>query len=332
VTRKLQLLLFVCGAAVFAYLVARIGVAQLLGDAVRTGWLFVPIVLLYGVVCACNAGAWWLSMADERSHPPFWRIYAITVAGFSLNFMTPMVNVGGEPFKIAAVAPWLGLRRAAGSVVIYQMLHTLGMLLSFITAVVLGALLLPPYPAMLASLALAFVVLASLVWLLLTGHRHGGLERLLDLLHRVPLLDRLARRLEPKRASLAQMDEQITEFYHRRPQRFVQALALEYLSRSIFMIEYVLIAWGVGLKLGYAQAYVIGGLTSLIQNVIFVVPFEVGTKEGSLYVVFQLLGLDPALGVYTAIVSRLRDLVWIGGGLALVWFSGRRAQERAAAP
>jgi len=243
-----------------------------------------------------------------------------------------MVNVGGEPFKIAAVAPWLGLRRAAGSVVIYQILHTLGMLLSFLTAVVLGALLLPRNPAMLASLALAFVVLAGLVLLLLTGHRHGGLERLLDLLHRIPLLDRLARRLEPKRATLALMDEQITEFYHRRPRRFVQAVTLEYLSRSIFMIEYVLIAMGVGLSITFAQAYVIGGLTSLVQNVIFIVPFEVGTKEGSLYLVFQLLGLDPALGVYTAIVSRLRDLVWIGGGLGLVWLSGRGAQERAAAP
>ena len=112
----------------------------------------------------------------------------------------------------------------------------------------------------------------------------------------------------------------------------MQAVALEYLSRSIFMFEYVLIATGVGLNITFAQAYVIGGLTSLVQNVIFVVPFEVGTKEGSLYLVFQLLGLDPALGVYTAIVSRLRDLVWIGGGLALVWFSGRRAQQRAAAP
>ena len=62
-SRKLQLLLFVCGSAVFAYLVARIGVAQLLADAVRTGSLFVPIVLLYGVVCACNAGAW---RSEER--------------------------------------------------------------------------------------------------------------------------------------------------------------------------------------------------------------------------------------------------------------------------
>jgi hypothetical protein len=332
VSRKLQLLLFVCGSAVFAYLVARIGVGQLLADGARTGWLFVPIVLLYGVVCACNAGAWWLSMADEPSRPPYWRTYAITVASFSLNFMTPMVNVGGEPFKIAAVAPWLGLRRAAGSAVLYQMLHTLGMLLSFLTAVVLGAVLLPPHPAIRASLAVTFVGLAALVLLLLTGHRHGGLERLLDLVHRIPLLDRLARRLEPKRAMLAQMDEQITGFYHRQPRRFFQAVALEYLSRSIFMIEYVLIAQGVGLSITFAQAYVIGGLSSLVQNIIFFVPFEVGTKEGSLYLVFQLLGLDPALGVYTAIVSRVRDLLWIGGGLALVWFSGRRTQARAAAP
>src|SRR5439155_19163731 len=112
VSRTLQLLLFLCGSAVFAYLVARIGVEQRLADAMRTGWLFLPIVLLYGVVCACNAGAWWLSMADEPSRPPFWRAYAITVAGFSLNFMTPMINGGGEPLKIAAVAPRLGRPRA----------------------------------------------------------------------------------------------------------------------------------------------------------------------------------------------------------------------------
>ena len=331
-SRKLQLLLFALGSAVFAYLVTRIGVQQLVHDAVRTGWVFVPIFLLYGVVYLCNAWAWWLIMADEPSHPPFWRTYAILVAGFALNFMTPMVNVGGEPFKIAAIAPWLGVRRAAGSVVIYQMIHTLGMLLSFLVAVVLGAVLLPHSPAILASLGVAFLALAGLTLLLLTGHRYGGLERLLDLMHRLPLVDRLARRLEPKRATLAQMDEQITDFYHRRPRRFVQAVALEFLSRSIFMFEYMLIAFGVGVGMTFAQAYVIGGLTSLIQNVIFVVPFEVGTKEGSLYLMFRLLGLDPALGVYTAIVSRLRDLAWIGGGLALVWFSGRRTPQRVAAP
>src|SRR2546428_43112 len=103
VSRKLQLLLFLCGFGVFGYLVARIGPGTLVADAVRTGWMFVPILLLYGVVYVANGWAWWLIMADEPSRPPFWRACGITVASFSLNFLTPMVNVGGEPFKIAAV-------------------------------------------------------------------------------------------------------------------------------------------------------------------------------------------------------------------------------------
>ena len=97
------------------------------------------------------------------------------------------------------------------------------------------------------------------------------------------------------------------------------------------MAEYLLIAMSVGLDIGYARAYVIGGLAQLVQNALFVVPFEAGTKEGALYLLFQLLGLDPALGVYTAIVSRVRDLAWIGVGVGLVWLSGRRRVASAGA-
>src|SRR4029077_10253782 len=114
---------------------------------------------------------------------------------------------GGEPLKIAAVAPWRGLRRPAGSAVIYQMLHTFGLLLSFLTAVVLGMIFLPHTPVIVALLTGALLVLGALTLLLLTGHRGGMLAAALDLLHRMPLLDRLARRLEPKRATLASMDE-----------------------------------------------------------------------------------------------------------------------------
>jgi hypothetical protein len=91
------------------------------------------------------------------------------------------------------------------------------------------------------------------------------------------------------------------------------------------MGEYYLIALSIGIPMGYLQAYLIGGLASLIQNVLFVIPFELGAKEGSLYMLFRMLGFDPRLGVYTAIATRLRDLVWIAVGLLLVWSAGRRA-------
>src|SRR3989449_1652132 len=203
--------------------------------------MFVPSLSLYGIVYLCNARAWWLMMADEPTRPPFWRTYAITVSGFSLNFVPPMVNVGGEPFKIAAVSPWLGVRRAAGSVICYQMLHTLAMVLSWLTALALGLVLLPREPVTVAVLLAAAVVLVGLTLLLLSAHRRGLLEKLLDVLHRLPLVNRLGRALEPRRELLVQMDEQIAQFYHRDRRRFFAALGLEYLARCIFMGEYWLI-------------------------------------------------------------------------------------------
>jgi hypothetical protein len=323
VSRRARLLLFACGAGLFCYLVSRIGVSALAADALRTGWVFLPILLLYGLVYACNAWAWMLILAGEPRRPSWWRLYAVTVAGSALNFVTPMLNVGGEPFKIAAVAPWLTTRRAAGSVIIHNGLRGLSFLLSWLTAIVLGFVMLPRTALTDALLALAALAGIALTALLLAAHRRGGLARLLTVLHRIPVGARIARTLEPRRELLGQIDEQITQFYHRSPGRFARALALEYLSRCFFMGEYYLIAQSIALPVGYLAAYLIGGLASLIQNLLFVVPFEIGSKEGTLYLLFQMLGLDPRLGVYTAIVTRLRDLVWIGLGLLLVWSAGR---------
>ncbi len=122
-SRRARLLLFAGGSALFAYLISRIGLAALIADAAETGWMFLPILLLYGFVYACNAAAWRLILAGEPRRPSFWRLYAVTASGFALNFVTPMVNVGGEPFKIAAVAPWVSTRRAAGSVLIHNVLR-----------------------------------------------------------------------------------------------------------------------------------------------------------------------------------------------------------------
>jgi uncharacterized protein (TIRG00374 family) len=322
-SRRVRLLLLAGGLALFAYLLSRLGLGALVAEAAKTGWMFVPILLVYGLVYACNTGAWMLIMADEPRRPSFGRLYMVTTSGFALNFVTPLVNVGGEPFRIAAVAPWLTTRRAAGSVVIHNGLRVLSFLLSWLTAVLLGFVMLPHDRLTIGLLILATLVCGTLATVLLAAHRRGALARMLNALHRMPLCGRLARALEPRRELLEQMDQQIAQFYHRHPGRFARALALEYLSRALYMGEYYLIALSIGLPMGFLQAYLIGGLASLIQNVLFVIPFELGSKEGTLYLLFRMLGLDPQLGVYTAIVSRLRDLIWIGVGLLLVWSASR---------
>jgi len=318
-SRTLRLALFLLGAAVFGYLVAQIGIGQLASDAGRTGFMFVPIVLLYALVYACSALAWQLTMGDS-SRPSFWRTYAVTITAGALNFLTPVVNAGGEPFRVAALAPWLGTRRAAGSVILHRMLHSFAYVLVWFTAIVLAFALLPPETPNVVPIILgvAGLVLLCILALIMSAHRSGMLERLLNWMGRVPLLRRLAALLEPKRAMLMELDEQITEFYHRQPGRFVQALLLEYLSRCIFMVEIVLIVASLGYRLSYLRAFTIGGLEALVGNLLFLVPFELGAREGSYFALFAPFGMDPQLGLYTSIVSRVRDLVWIGLGLLLM--------------
>src|SRR5258705_2138821 len=121
-SRPLQLALFLLGATIFGYLVAQIGVGQLVSDVERTGFLFVPIVLLYALVYACSARAWQLTMGDSE-RPSFWRTYAVTISAGALNFLTPVVNAGGEPFPVAALAPWIRKMRGAGSSIPHLILH-----------------------------------------------------------------------------------------------------------------------------------------------------------------------------------------------------------------
>jgi len=325
-SRKLQAALFILGAAVFFYFVADIGVRQLMDDAANTGWMFVPIVSVYAFVYACSAGAWQLTMASDPKRPSFWRTYAITISAGAINVLTPLINMGGEPYRIAAVARWMGKRRGAGSVILHRMLHSLSYVVVWLTALGLAFVLLPPVATPKVLLGVAAAVLLGLIALLLLGHRRGVLERVLDWMNRVPLIRRLAARLEPRRGLLIELDRQITEFYHRHPRRFIQAVGLEYLSRCIFMVELVLIAASLGIRLGYFRAFAIGGLEALLGNVLFFMPFELGAREGGYYVLFRLFGMDPRLGLYTSIVSRVRDFVWIAAGLLLIWAAGPGAK------
>ncbi|OLC38606.1 MAG: hypothetical protein AUH75_10560 [Gemmatimonadetes bacterium 13_1_40CM_4_65_7] len=330
-SRTWQLALFVLGATVFGYLVAQIGITELTADAARTGLMFVPIVALYALVYACSALAWQLTMAGDPQRPSYWRTFAVLISSGALNFLTPLINAGGEPYRVAAMAPWLGKRRAAGSVILHRMLHTFTYVLIWLTAVLLAFPLLPRGTPQIVwvLLGVVLVLILGIIVLFLSALRRGMLERILNWMERAPFVNRLAVKVEPHRALLIELDRQITDFYHRSPRRFVQAIALEYLSRCIFMVELVLIVASLGFGIDYLRAFSIGGLEAIVSNALFFVPFEVGAREGAFFLLFKLFGMDPQVGLYTSIVGRVRDFAWIAGGLVLIWVTGGGSREPA---
>jgi len=61
----------------------------------------------------------------------------------------------------------------------------------------------------------------------------------------------------------------------------------------------------------------------LITNLFFFIPFELGAREGGLYLVLGSIHLTSVIGIYIGIINRAREFFWILVGLILTQFDGK---------
>jgi uncharacterized protein (TIRG00374 family) len=319
VSRTFRLLLFAIGVAAVTLMVWKAGPATLWAGLRSAIWVAAALFPLWVGVYLCNAMAWRLLTSDGDSRLSLPAAFRISVMAFAVNYSTPLMSFGGEPLRVMAATPVLGRRRAVGSVVAFRLLHALAHVIGFLVALVPAAILLPHTPLVLTCIALTGAALLLIGWFLVSRHREGLAIHLLELLRRLPLIGRLAVRLERHTPALHEIDAHLTAVYTRAPRRFFAALAVEAVGRALTLGEYWVILYGLGLGVDPARAFVVASFSSLVINVLIFLPFELGAKEGGLFFIFQWLGMTPALGIQAALLSRIRELTWIGIGWVLVW-------------
>lgn len=317
---------FLLGVFVLVLLVRHAGVDLLLDSIRRAGWVVFPVVALWGVVYACNARAWQLLVPNRPPEFTFGRAFLLSVHAFALNFATPFLAMGGEPFRVAGATRYLGRSCAVGSVVGFRFLHALAHVLIFLLAVIPAAILLPHTPVVLGMLAVVTIVLLLAASFLLSQHRRGVFEKAIALLAGVRLLRPLAVRLERHRTTLQELDRELTAVHREAPWHFQRALAVETVGRIASTLEYALILGALGVDNPFWHGFVVANMSSMITNLLIFIPFEMGTKEGGGFAIFGLLGMDPALGMSAALLSRVRELSWmaIGLGCGLLLERGER--------
>jgi len=315
-TRAFRFLAILAGVTVLVLLVRQVGLAAIWAGSRAVGWLLIPILLLHAVVYGLNAVAWWITLAPEPDRPPFSSIFRISVVGFAINFITPIVNAGGEPYRVAALSAWLGTRRAAGSVLQYALLHALSSLMMWLTAVGFALAFGRASHEVRLLLAGTGLLIAIGLAVVLTGHRHGFVTRIAAGVARLRL-GGVSRWLVAREAAFASVDAQIMALHRERPGRLAAAVLVDYLSRLVAAGELLLVAYGLGIDVGVAAAVMISGLSALAVNILFMLPWELGSREGSLYLLFSLAGVPASLGLVAAMATRVREFAWCGLGLAL---------------
>ncbi len=322
------------GLALLALMVWGAGPALLWSYACRMRWCLPAVVAVWGVGYLLNTCSWG---AIVRTNPlleplPFGRLYRFTVAGFALNYITPFGLLGGEPYRIVELRRYLGLERATGSVILYMMMHICSHFILWVSAclLVVGCI-----PGLTAGWAWGLVAIAGVcaggIWLFFRGYRVGVLGGLLRALAGWPWVGRRIAQIKPEgRRRILLIDRNIRHLLSAHPRAFSRSLALEYLSRLVNCAEVYLLLDLLGLPAAWWGAIIIVALSSLLANILFFSPLQLGTREGGILLAMQVVYPEYTLAelmpqaVAISLMTRLREFIWIAIGLLFLRIQNKK--------
>ena len=135
----------------------------------------------------------------------------------------------------------------------------------------------------------------------------------------MPIVKRWARKFYSEHAEDMQKVDDNIAYLHSQPCAFYQSLLFEYVARVINAFEYYFILLSLGVNLTFCDAILVLAFSSLIGNLLFFLPMQLGAREGGLSLIVKILNLSaPGIGIFTSLYTRVRELVWIFIGVSLV--------------
>ncbi len=283
--------------------------------------IYLPLVLLLWLfVYLINTTSWYtIIRSGGKLGFPFVRLYKFTVTGFALNYVTPVGLMGGEPYRIMELKPYIGVERATSSVILYVMMHIFSHLCFWLSSVILYLFMYPIGWGMGLVLVAITVFCTFIVVLFTKGYQHGMAVACLRLAKHIPFFKyRMVRFAETHQKQLADIDRQIILLHKQKKRTFYTALLLEYTARVVSCLEIWLILSVLTTHVSFLDCCLIAAFSSLLANILFFLPMQLGGREGGFALAVSSLYLSGAYGVYTALITRVRELFWIVIGLLLM--------------
>jgi hypothetical protein len=173
---------------------------------------------------------------------------------------------------------------------------------------------------LLAVVALAAVAVASR-WPLM-----GDAARMIG---RLPILHNW---ISTKQPIIDSAEHNLLDFYRVAPAAFRKCLMFNFLWHALAVLEVFLILRFMGAHLEVVGAFVVEGLTKVINLVGVLNPGNFGTYEGGNILIAKVLGVSGTTGLTLALCRRARSIFWAAvGAICMVFMKRPSGALRAAA-
>lgn len=328
--------LFGLAAIVVMILTFKVSFVEMWNHIQHAGYWLFAILGMWIVLYFMNAITWRIIIRGSGDCPiSFWKLYKVTISGFALNYATPAGLMGGEPYKIMELSPYIGRERATSSVLLFAMMHIFAHFWYWLTAVILFFLFIPiDFQMMLVLLFVAVFSVAG-IYLFLRGYNNGMVVKVIRFVSKLPGCKRWGQRFLDKHIDeLKAIDQQIAQLHRQNKHSFYGSFALEYVGRILQSFEIFFMLRLVGIQGTMPQLFmyslIILSLTSFLANMLFFMPLQIGGREGGFAmstVAMKMVGATGVvltlkeamtIAVFISIICRIRELVWTSIGLLLM--------------
>ncbi len=307
-------LLSLFGLAIFAVLVARIGLKVVLANLSAVGLWFVVVFLIGLAWLFCQALAWTLIQSAFRPVPlmPFFRARIIADG---LNTLLPAANVGGDAARTVIVKDYSPIEESVPVVVFDKTIEFTATLFYLIAGLLISVLKLQ-FPHELRG-PVAFILAGSLV----------GIAVLVILQFRgVAGLIRKAAAVIPggrkwaasKEDVLRELDANMRFLYGRSKLKIAEAWGLHFTARSLGAVEIFVILKAMGAETGFAEIVFISVIVVLMNTALFIMPGQWGVSEGAHVLAGAAVGYTAPAALSLGIIRRLRKVLVAGLAVLLM--------------
>lgn len=307
----------------------KVSFAQLWADICHAGYWLFAILGLWIFLYIMNAWTWRIIIQGSGDCPiPFWKILKLTITGFALNYATPAGLMGGEPYKIMELKPYIGTQRATSSVLLFAMMHIFAHFW-FWTSSIAVYLVLAAFDILPIDVGMGVVLLFMVcfcgagIYLFIRGYKNGMVVKLIKFISHIPGLKNWGRKFaESHQEDLQKIDSQISQLQSQNKKSFYGSFALEYVGRVLQSLEifFMLLLFhaDTGGGLTFIYAFLILSFTSLFANLLFFLPLQLGGREGGFAMSVAQMGMTADIGMFVSIICRVRELFWTAIGLLLM--------------
>ncbi len=323
-SKLIKLALLLIGCLFLGWAISTVDLTSVLNLLKKLGWGFLIIFMIYAVVTWLDTLSWKSNFRpEETQHFTTWELWRIRQVGEAYNTITPFATLGGEPLKAQLLKEHQGLsiKQGLASQVISKTTFLTGLILFFIPGITL-ILNSPKVSGEFKTISLAGMGIFSTCILLffvfqITGilgklciwfSQHTEKPSLVDILDKLGHLNNL-----------------FSGFYEKYPGRVANAVVLAFLGWVLGLGEMYVTLYFLGFPISFTELWVMEALAQLVKIGSFLIPLSLGAQEGGLILIFSAFGYPANLGLTVSLVRRIKELFWVGLGLAL---GGRLALKR----